>query len=276
MGLFDQFRAHPGAYGLSMDQPPLRPTAPVPHLDDLEAPFEEWIRDHLARLTDAAESDLDALDQDEFDAALTVRLAGSARLRETGLGFEYALPFADGVDEVLSLDLPDAVVTLPDERVSVLGRYVPDLVDLGRRNLRRLLAVTPVDVDHLSAGGSSCVLVQSDSPYTASFARLLFEAVPWWMPDADTSNGVVFAMPHRHAVVFQTCSSPAETKTALDLVPWHASQLYGEGVGPVSPHTYHWLDRRVTTLTHETSDGSLTVRPTPFLESLLANVRRVG
>jgi hypothetical protein len=273
MGLFDRFRMPSEASGST---PPVRATSPVPDVNDFSAPFEDWIRDHLARLTDAAESDIDALSAVEFDEALTTRLAGAARLAETGLGFDYARPFADGVVEVLSLDLPDAVVTLPDERVAALGRQVPSLMALGLVNLRRLLVQTPVDVVRLRAGVSACLLVHGDSPYIASFASLLDDAVPRWVEGADLSNGVVFAVPHRHAIVLQTCSTAAQTRSALELVPWHAAQLFGEGVGPVSPHAYHWLDGRVTTLTRSSRAGGLRTVPSPFLASLLDSHRRAG
>ncbi len=277
MGLFDRFRMPSEAWGgVPGARGPIRPTTPVPDVDDYSAPFEDWIRDHLARLTDAAESDIDALTPEHFDEALTTRLAGAERLHETGLGFEYAHRFADGVVEVLSLDLPDAVVTLPDERIAALGRHLPALMELGRANLRRLLDQTVVDVEHLRAGPSTCVLVHGDSPYIASFARLLDEAVPRWVEGADLTNGVVFAIPHRHAIVLQTCSTSAETRSALELVPWHATQLYGEGVGPVSPHTYHARDGQVTTLTHPSRSRGLRTVPSPFLASLVASQRHAG
>lgn len=278
MGLFDRFRAPTGGHEARHGGRPaqMRSVSPVPDVDDFSAPFEDWIRDHLARLTEAAESDIDALTAEEIDESLTARLAGADRLRETGLGFDYAQPFADGIVEVLTLDLPDAVVTLPDARVAGLGRYVPSLQALARRNLARLLATTEVDVEHLTAGSSTCVLVHGDSPYIASFARFLDEAVRLWLPDADTTNGTVFAVPHRDAIVLQTCGTGADTRAALDLVPWHAAQLYGEGVGPVSPHTYHHHGRHVSTLTHETRAHTLELRPTPFLESLVGEHRHAG
>lgn len=277
MGLFDRFRVPSEAWdGPGVGHRPVRARTPVPDVDDYSAPFEDWIRDHLARLTDAAESDIDALTADQFDGALTTRLAGADRLHETGLGFAYARPFAEGVLEVLSLDLPEAVVTLPDERVAALDRHLPWLLERGRANLRRLLEQTSVDVEHLQAGSSTCILVHGDSPYIASFAQLLEEAVPRWLPGADVANGVVFALPHRHAIVLQTCSTATETRSALELVPWHATQLYGEGVGPVSPHTYHAHGGQVTTLTHPSRSGGLRTVPSPFLASLVAPHRHAG
>lgn len=275
MGLFARRRAPSGPRGPGADAPPSpRPVAPVPDVDDRSAPFEETIRDQLARLTAAAESDIDALTPEQLDAALTSRLVGAGRVHATGLGFSYAVPFADGIDEVLTLDLPDAVVTLPDARVAELGRYLPALLALGRANLLRLLETTPVDVERLGAGAASCVLASGDSPYTASFARFLLDAVATWLPEADTSNGVVFALPDRHGIVLQTCGTPADTRAALDLVPWHAARLFGEGVGPVSPHAFHWHQQCVTRLTHESAAGALVVRSTPFLEALLGGGRR--
>ena len=273
MGLFDRFRAPLDEGHERGSTTPFRSVTPVPDVDDSSSAIEDWVRDHLARLTAAAESDIDALTPEELDDALTARLAGADRLDETGLGFEYAQPFADGIVEVLTLDLPEAVVTLPDARVAGLGRHVPELVAIGRRNLGRMLATTEVEVEHLTAGTSTCILVHGESPYIASFARLLDDAVRLWLPEADTTNGVVFAVPHRHAIVLQTCSRASDTRAALELVPWHAAQLYGEGVGPVSPHTYHRHGRNVMAITHATSSHTLELRPTPFLESLVAERR---
>lgn len=275
MGLFDRFSTPSEAFDRGMT-PPLHETSPVPRVDDESSHLDSWVRDHLSRLTDAAESDIDAMTSEDFDEALTVRLAGADRLAETGLGFASAQPFAEGIVEVLTLDLPDAVVTLPDARLAGYDRDRADLVEIGRRNLARLLASTDVDVELLTAGTSSCVLVHGDSPYIASFARLLDDAVRLWLPEADPSNGIVFAVPHRHAVVLQTCETAASARSALELVPWHAAQLYGEGIGPVSPHTYYRRGGAVTALTRATSARTLELHPTPFLESLVAEHRHAG
>ncbi|HET7763321.1 MAG TPA: hypothetical protein VFL46_13230 [Phycicoccus sp.] len=258
-------------------RPTSRPVNPVPDVDDEDGPLEQSIREHLERLTAAAEQDIEALSHEEFDAAITSRLVSAERIQSTGLGFSYATRFADHIHEVLTLDLPTAIVTLPDSRIAETGRRLPTLVDRGRSNLLTLMETTPVDVERVEDGRRSAWTFTGDSPYTASFARFLNDAVHRWLPEADTANGFVFALPHRHTIVLQTCATATQTRDALELVPALAQVLHQDGTSPVSRHTYHWLDRQISCLTEEDGNGGLTLRPTPFLESLTGlSGRRAG
>jgi hypothetical protein len=278
MGLFDRFKtSQPGPVEISPPEAVAR-TEPaqmriVPDLDD---DFEDSVREHLERLTAAADSDIASLSHDQFDAALTSRLVGAERIQSTGLGFSYASPFADHIHEVLTLDLPTAVVTLPDSRIAETGRRVPNLVNKGRNNLLELLETTPVDVQRVGEGGRSVYAVMGDSPYTASFARFLNDAAHRWLPDVDDRNGFVFALPYRHAIILQPCSTPAEIRDALELVPDYAQRMHSEGVSPVSTHAYHWLGRRITCLTTEEADGTMSVQPSEALEQFMGLGRRAG
>lgn len=274
MGLFDRFKT---------SQTPTAGTAPpeqvvrseprhiraVPDVDDDTSGFEDSVREHMERLTAAADSDIASLSPAAFDAAITSRLVGAERIQATGLGFSYASRFADHIHEVLTLDLPTAVVTLPDSRIAETGRRVPSLVNKGRNNLLNLLESSPVDVQRVGEGGRSVYAVLGDSPYTASFARFLNDAAHRWLPDVDDRNGFVFAIPYRHAILLQPCSTSGEIRDALDLVPDYAQRMHAEGVSPVSMHAYHWLGRQITCLTSEDEDGTMTVQPNEVLEQLL-------
>jgi len=273
MGLFDRWMApQDSEESPALPLLPAEPDAPthvVPALDDDAGPFSESVRAHLERLTAAADSDIASLDPGAFDAALTSRLVGAERIHATGLGFSYAGHFADHVHEVLTLDLPSAVVTLPDSRIAESGRRIPSLVNRGRSNLMALLEHTPVEVEHVTEGGRGLYTVMGDSPYTASFARFLTVAAQRWLPEVDAGNGWVFAMPYRHAIVLQPCTTASDVRDALELVPAWAKRMHDDGVSPVSMHTYHWVDREITCLTTEGEDGTLSVHPSPLLEQVL-------
>lgn len=280
MGLFDRFKTSqtpmadiaPPEAVVRSETPPIRV---VPDVDDGE--FEASVREHLERLTAAADSDIASLSQAEFDAALTSRLVGAERIQSTGLGFGYASRFAEHIHEVLTLDLPSAVITLPDSRIAETGRRVPSLVNKGRNNLLDLLETAPVDVQRVGEGRRSVYAVMGDSPYTASFARFLNEGARRWLPDADDRNGFVFAVPYRHAILIQPCSTPAEIRDALELMPEYAQRMFDDGVGPVSVHTYHWLGRQISCLTSEDEDGTITLQPNETLEQLMGLTgRRAG
>ena len=280
MGLFDRWRLpqdrEVSTAPLSVPPEPTAPVRLVPDVDDDTGPFADSVREHLERLTAAADSDIASLDPGAFDAALTTRLVGAERIHATGLGFSYATHFADHVHEVLTLDLPSAVVTLPDSRLAESGRRLPSLVNRGRSNLMNLLESTPVDVEHVTEGGRGLYTVMSDSPYTASFARFLTLAAQRWLPDANPVNGWVFAIPYRHAIVLQPCSTAADVRDALELVPAWAQRMHADGISPVSVHTYHWIDRQISCLTTEEDDGSLSVHPSPVLEQVLGYKPRVA
>jgi hypothetical protein len=254
------------------------PTHVVPDADDdhHEYQYEASVRTHLRRLSQAADAYVAALSTAEFDAALTSRLVAAEQLQSTGMGFSYAAPFAAHICEVLTLDLPTTVVTLADSRIAATGRCVPSLLGIGRANLVRLLGSTEVHVQQVREGGAAVYAVLGESPYTASFARCLDDAVKRWLPDVDGRHGFVFAVPHRHAVVLQPCSTAVEVHDALELVPAHAPRLHDEGASPVSRHTYHWLDGQVTCLTREAEDGTLRVQPTEVLEQVLGLRRQAG
>lgn len=281
MGLFDRFKTSqtptveiaPPEAVVRTEPVPMRI---VPDVDDESTQFEESVREHLERLTAAADTDIASMSREDFDAVLTSRLVGAERIQSTGLGFSYASHFAEHIHEVLTLDLPSAVVTLPDSRIAELGRRVPSLVNTGRNNLLDLLETTPVDVQRVGEGNRSVYAVMGDSPYTASFARFLSDAAHRWLPDLDDRNGFVFALPYRHAILLQPCSTPAEIRDALELVPDYAQRMHAEGVSPVSVHAYHWLGRQITCLTTEEADGSISVRPTELLEQILGLGRRAG
>jgi hypothetical protein len=281
MGLFDRFKTSQTPSADFAPPDALVRTEPVPmrivpDVDDDTSEFEDSVREHLERLTAAADTDIAALSREEFDAALTSRLVGAERIQATGLGFSYASRFADHIHEVLTLDLPTAVVTLPDSRIAEIGRRIPSLVNTGRNNLLDLLETTPVDVQRVGEGNRSVYAVMGDSPYTASFARFLNDAAHRWLPDVDDRNGFVFAVPYRHAILLQPCSTAAEIRDALDLVPDYAQRMHEEGTSPVSVHAYHWLGRKITCLTTEEADGTMSVQPTEVLEQVLGLSRRAA
>ncbi|NHA67007.1 hypothetical protein [Phycicoccus flavus] len=273
MRLFDRWRASAGTTTPSSSTP-RRTVAEVHDTDD--AALDDVVRAHLERLTAAAENSPDTLGPREFEAALTSRLVAQRDLPPGDRRYQYVTPFAPHVAEVLTLDLPMAVVTLPQERVAVGQRSFSALVSIGRQNLERTLRTAEVEVRAVGDRRSACRTVVGDSPYTGSFARFLSEAAARFLPGADTGNGVVFAVPDRHALVLSPCTTAPVTAAALEHVPAQARLLFDTGSGPVSPHVYHWYHRRLTCLTTEEPDGSLSLTTTPVLDTVLGATRRPG
>ena len=281
MRAFERFwrsRTHPSPVPAPRGLPRPGPTHVVARAGDEhhESEYEAAVRTHLRRLSAAADAYVGALSTTEFDAALTSRLVAAEQLESTGLGFSYASPFAADIQEVLTLDLPTTVVTLADSRIAATGRSVPSLVRTGRAHLFARLSTAEVDVQRIDEGGAGVYAVLSDSPYTASFARFLEDAASRWLPDADSRHGFVFAVPHRNALLLQPCSTAVQVRDALEQVRAHAQRLYDEGASPVSAHTYHWLEGKVTCLTSEVADSIPRMQPSEPMGQVLNLCRRAG
>lgn len=274
MGLFDRLR------GARSEGPAsIAPSAPRPAVVEVHDPDEPFVdpevRAHIDRLTAAAGADPSALGPAEFDAALTTRLVGQVDLPDDPR-YHYVSPFAEHIAEVLTLDLPGAVVTLREDRLHGHGHAVPTLLAHGRRNLRRLMETERIETRRLGRGRWTCPAFVGDSPYTGSFARFLNEAVAQWLPEADTGNGIIFAVPNRHTVLAHPCATADETRAALDLVPEYAFRLNREVRGQVSPHVYHWYHREISVITVEEGEGTLRVETTPLLDRMVGRVRDAG
>ena len=109
-----------------------------------------------------------------------------------------------------------------------------------------------------------------DSFFTASFVLFLPELVHRFQPGADLERGVVFSAPYRHQVNFRVVDSATAALDALLLIPRFTVLGFEDSPGPLSPHTYLWLDGEVVPLTR-LAEGGLSVVPGP-LEPLLGEV----
>jgi hypothetical protein len=74
-------------------------------------------------------------------------------------------------------------------------------------------------------------------------------------------------VPYRHQLNYRVVDGPAAALDALLLIPQFTVLGFDDSPGPLSPHTYLWLDGEVTQLTRLTDD-QLAVIPGP-LEPLL-------
>ncbi|GGL40765.1 hypothetical protein H9L10_07940 [Phycicoccus endophyticus] len=210
-----------------------------------------------------------------LERALTSWLVGAPGTVDDGEDAR-ATGFADHLAEALSLDLPPRVVTPADTTLAAARRPDRTLLELGRANLLLRLRAAELDVVHLGPARRGVVALVGDSPYVASFALFLPAAIERWLPGADLSGGVLFAVPHRHALLLAPSPGAVETREGLDLLPTYAAQMYADGEGALTPHVYHWAEGRVRCVTTELGDGTLGVLPTARLDALLGTDRRAG
>lgn len=228
-------------------------------------PERRWgriVREHFRVLTEAMTQAMPEPSEEQLESDLLVRLVETSSLSGGQQSFDYALEWMPGVSRVLVIDEPQTVRTLMDQVVARLGPVGP-LLDRGHRNLVRMLREARVTVERFDIEDGHVHVAMSDNVYLASMAQCLDEAVRHWSPGADLAHGVVFAIPFRNQVVFRVIDGSDSVLHALVIVPRLALAGYAEGTGPISPHTYLWLDGEVTQLT-ELGGDEIVVRPGPL------------
>lgn len=223
------------------------------------------VRAHFGRLLDQTHGA-----SRDSDGTLVVRLMALDQVDTGGLTFTYAPEPIPGLHEVLGVDRPETVETLSDAVVE--GRAVPlgALLDEGRENLRALLRRSDAQVDRLTHDGHEFWCAVGDDVYTASYALVLEDALRMWAPNTDMSPGVLFAVPFRHQLAFSVCSDRDAVLAGLTMLPLFAGAGFADGIGPLSPHVYLWLEGTITQVSRH-ADGGVEVRPGPHLEAILGD-----
>jgi hypothetical protein len=228
-----------------------------------ERTWGKLVRNHFTLLTEAMAKAPPALTDEQLERDLLTRLVETDSLGQRDAEFAYAPEWMPGVSQVLVIDEPQTVRTLMDRHVAPLGPAGP-LFDRAHRNLLRMLDSANVSIERIDDGdGHHVDIAVSDNVYVASMAQCLDLALARWQPHLDLSGGVAFAIPCRNQLAFRVVGDTASALDALMLLPRLAVAGFSDGTGPVSPHTYLWLNREVTQLTDFSGD-ELVVRPGPL------------
>ncbi len=237
--------------------------------EDGDRAWPEVVRSHFEKTFKNAESSTQDLSDDEYRGALRMRLVEESPLAQLGAdAFDHALEWAPGVVRVPVLDLPDSVATPPREDLERHGDLA-GILDLAWRNTAALVGTEELVRERIEHEGRHVWCVFGESFFTASLALVLPDLVRRFEPGADLEQGVLFGVPYRHQVDYRVLDSSEAALDALVLLPGFVAMGYGDSPGPLSPHTYLWLDGAVTPVTAVAPDGTLTVTPGPHLEGLL-------
>jgi hypothetical protein len=203
--------------------------------------WREVIDDHVRTVT-TPPRDLSDLSDDELRAGLHLQLAASDSVPDPDT-LRYARQAAPGLLEVLSVDLPDSVVTLREDDRAAPGT-LGELMELGRANLRSLLDGDGVEAVAVANGRDvSYTEVSGTSFFTASLALLLPETVQRFSGESDWGRGVLVAVPHRHLFLYRVVDGRS-TRPTLRHMFMTARRAYHAAAGPLSPDVYWVRERR--------------------------------
>lgn len=176
---------------------------------------------------------------------------------------------APGLVEVLTIDLPESVVTPANSDISQLGA-AHDLVSQGRRGLQTLLR-EDLQTRHVIADDEVPDLgfdfVLGDSFYIASLALVLDDLLDDLAPGQPRDKGVFVAVPNRHHLAYRIVTDMASLMSVGAMASF-ARTGYDDGAGQVSPHVYWVRDSEWAQLTVQESQG-IQVHVPPTLSALV-------
>ncbi|MDN6326123.1 MAG: hypothetical protein L0J70_12025 [Corynebacterium sp.] len=201
----------------------------------------------------------------EFLRRLRVRLAPRDILDALdGPGDDASRDFAGDLCTSLVLDGPDAVTVLDDPPHATHGTAtsteLADLHHVARRNTWQELADARVTVTPLHAPvqdrGTTAHLwtVESDSFFLASAPLFLDELLPSWVPGLDATDGVIFAVPHRHLMLVRGVDSGQDLLDGITAMSTVALERHGSNPGPLSPRLHLHHDGATAAFTTVTTD----------------------
>ena len=145
---------------------------------------------------------------------------------------------APGLTAVFVYDLPTTVRSAGDTHIESWGMSRDELLSAALDNVR----ADAVDVQPMAEGRSAPVACFADHFFAASHALLLGERLP---PEARGS--AVFAVPHRHAVLYAPLVDLGVIEAINRLIPT-AAAMFEQGPGSISPDLYWWREGSVSVL----------------------------
>ncbi|HIW95889.1 MAG TPA: hypothetical protein H9867_05315 [Candidatus Corynebacterium gallistercoris] len=241
---------------------------PIPHLET-----ESWAMEALG-LTGAGDVQLDS---EKIEALFTPD--------------SPIQPFSEDTVVHLSFDTENAVQALSPELLDDRGP-VEDLYRMGYRNLWQELVDSDLKVveftpdaeqsfrsTHVGAlppelrnneAGESCWMIESSSFYGGSIPLFLEEFMDRYLPQVDRSNGVIFAMPHRHLTLVKNVTNGAELMNSIGLMVSLTAEEFSHQPGGLSPRLHLWHEGQVQTFTDivwgtDERQAEIQVKPSPYL-----------
>lgn len=148
-----------------------------------------------------------------------------------------ARPFAEGIVQVLAVDVDDAVRCVPAKEITELGW---DLDESWASALAQTEVLErPDEIHTIDIGGADIIHVFGDRPFTASMVRVVDQLIE--ETAGIGADGAIVSMPLRHSVLVHPVGSDDVRTAIAGLIPI-TRQLFKQGPGSVSPHLYWWRD----------------------------------
>jgi hypothetical protein len=193
-----------------------------------------------------------ATDFERVRDLLKVRIYGDERIGGVAPEPPASWHLADGLTAVFVYDLPATVASVPAGHVRSWPLSHEELLAVALENVRRE-PVTQQPMD--GSGPSAPQAIVGDHFFVASHAWLIPDKLP-----ADARDGAVFAVPHRHALLFAPIVDIGIVDAINRLIVTGVS-LYQQGPGSISPGLYWWRAGTISMLPSSFDGRNVTFAP---------------
>lgn len=208
-----------------------------------------------------AEPDVDQLSDAEWLELARVRLMPVEAA--TTVGAQYARRVTDDFAVMLCLDYPSHITYLSDE--SLNGK---DPIELAAAGLAAVMAEPVEAVEQIEPG---IWLLQGSSPYTATKVLGLEHLVDSVLPAAP--HGVLFGVPHRHAIVAHVVRGmdAVEGVSSLSALV-RANATDSAPGGALSTSLYFWHEGVIDVVGAISAEGTMQINGSGRFGTVLANL----
>jgi hypothetical protein len=192
--------------------------------------------------------------------------ADAGTLRQLG-----GRPFADGIVQVLAVDVDDAVRCVPTSEVSANGWDIDEAWASARAQTE--MFEVPDEIHVIDIGGADMIHVFGERSFTAGMVRVIDELIAEFADIGE--HGAIVSLPLRHSVLVHPIDDSTVRAAIGGMIPI-TRQLFKQGPGSVSPHLYWWRDGAlewIPTFFDGTISG-IEFYPSPELADLLAGFTR--
>lgn len=221
-----------------------------------DSPERAWpalVHEHV-RAALAPQQEIAELSDRELEPLVYWRLVETQSLPDHE-GHPTSERIGDRLTVVLSVDLPESVLTPPEEAWADRGG-VGRWQETGRANLLALLLSDDLVHERMRHpdGAGDFDVVMGDSFFTGSVALLHEHLLRRFSPEAAAARGLLVAVPFRHQLAYRVIDGTPDSALALQNLFRFALMGFSDAPGPLSPHVYWVRDGRWEQVT-ELVDG---------------------
>lgn len=231
------------------------------------SPRERWhdlIHQHLQTMT-AHLSELASLTAEAMSMIdLRVRLVADNPADRQVFAELCVRPFADGIVEVLAVDVPDAIRLVPRREIDELGWDLDEAWSSAWAQTEAL--EQPDEVNVIDVGGADVVHIFGHRVFNASLVRQIEDVVGTIGPD-----GAIVSIPHSHSVLVHVIEDTTVVTALNALIPI-TRQVHRHGPGSVSPQLYWWRGGELTCIPTYFAPDGVEVYPSPELVEILRSM----